>query len=290
PSGTVTNLMNRPTVNAEQPFGLSGTDSGVPTHLLWDLSSVQFWGEQASGDWKVSIADVRAEEAGTLSSLSLRVYGSADSANDIYVFTEEGFKSQSTTVLQDESGTDTINAAVMLHDMFIDLTNGLIAAAGVTNHIAAWSMIENAITGAGNDRLDGNSAVNNLQGRDGDDTLTGGLGTDTLAGGGGVDTAIYAGAMAEFGISYDPNTKEVRVVDNLTSNGNEGTDLLSGIERLVFSDGALSLGATVGNHAPVANRTVFDAPVLVGKGMGIEFDLPTLAFSDQDEDTPGNGN
>jgi Ca2+-binding RTX toxin-like protein/subtilisin-like proprotein convertase family protein len=282
PSGTVTNLMNRPTVNAEQPFGLSGTDSGVPTHLLWDLSSVQFWGEQASGDWKVSIADVRAEETGTLSSLSLRVYGAADTANDIYVFTEEGFKSQSNQVLQDERGTDTINAAVLLHDMFVDLTNGLIAAEGVTDHIASWSVIENAITGAGNDRLDGNSEANDLQGRAGNDTLQGGLGNDTLTGGSGSDTAVYAGKMAEFGISYDPNTKQVRVVDNLTSNGNEGTDILSGIERIVFSDGDISLGATVGNHAPTANRTVFDSPILVGKGMGIAFDLPSNAFSDAD--------
>jgi Ca2+-binding RTX toxin-like protein len=88
--------------------------------------------------------------------------------------------------------------------------------------------------------------------------------------------------MVEFGISYDPNTRQVRVVDNLTSNGNEGTDILSGIERIVFNDGDISLGATVGNHAPTANRTVFDSPILVGKGMGIAFDLPTNAFSDAD--------
>ena len=42
PNGTVSTLMDRPTVNAERPFGLSGQDSGVPTHLLWDFSSVQF--------------------------------------------------------------------------------------------------------------------------------------------------------------------------------------------------------------------------------------------------------
>jgi len=282
PSGTVTNLMDRPTVNAEQPFGLSGTDSGVPTHLLWDLSSVQFWGEQATGDWTVTVRDVRAEETGTISSLSLRVYGAADSANDTYVFTEEGFKSQSTLTLQDESGTDTVNAAVMLHDMFVDLTNGFIAAEGVTDPIASWTVIENAITGAGNDRLDGNDAANNLQGRDGNDTLQGGLGNDILTGGGGSDTAVFAGAMAEFGFSYDPNSNLVTVVDNLSSNGNEGTDTLSGIERLVFSDGEISLGETVGNHAPVVNRTVFDAPIIVGKGMGIQFDLPDAAFSDQD--------
>lgn len=282
PSGTVTTLMDRPTVNAEQPFGLSGADSGVPTHLLWDLSSVQFWGEQATGDWTVSVRDVRAEETGTLSSLSLRVYGARDNGDDTYVFTEEGFKSQSTVVLQDETGTDSINAAVLLHDMFIDLSNGLIAARGVTNQIASWTVIENAITGAGDDRIDGNAANNSLQGRDGDDSLQGGVGNDVLMGGAGKDTAVYAGNIAEFGVSYNPTTKQVTVADNLRTNGDEGTDTLSGIERLVFKDGEISLGATVGNHAPVANRTMFDSTIFVGKGMGIAFDLPANAFSDAD--------
>ena len=289
PSGTVSTLMDRPTVNAEQPFGLSGTDSGVPTHLLWDLSSVQFWGEQASGDWTISVRDVRAEETGSLASLSLRVYGARDNGNDTYVFTQEGFKSQATVVLQDETGTDTINAAVMLHDMFIDLSNGLISAVGVTDHIASWTVIENAITGAGNDRIDGNAADNSLQGRDGNDTLQGGLGNDALVGGAGRDTAVYAGDMAEFGVSYNPTTQLVTVVDNLSSNGNEGTDTLSGIERMVFKDGEISLGAKVGNHAPVANRTMFDATILVGKGMGIQFDLPANAFSDADASSTSTG-
>ena len=282
PSGTVTTLMDRPTVNAEQPFGLSGADSGVPTHLLWDLSSVQFWGEQATGDWTVSVRDVRAEETGSLSSLSLRVYGARDNGDDTYVFTEEGFKSQGTVVLQDETGTDSINAAVLLHDMFIDLSNGLIAAKGVTNQIASWTVIENAITGAGDDRIDGNAANNSLQGRDGDDSLQGGVGNDVLMGGAGKDTAVYAGNIAEFGVSYNPTTKQVTVADNLRTNGDEGTDTLSGIERLVFKDGEISLGATVGNHAPVANRTMFDSTIFVGKGMGIAFDLPANAFSDAD--------
>jgi Ca2+-binding RTX toxin-like protein len=170
----------------------------------------------------------------------------------------------------------------MLHDMLVDLKQGLIATEGITDHIASWTVIENAVTGAGNDRLEGNDAANNLQARDGNDTLQGGLGNDTLTGGAGSDTAVYAGAMVEFGISYNPNTKVVTVVDNRTSNGDEGTDTLSGIDRLMFSDGQISLGATVGNHAPVANRTLFDLSIMVGKGMGIKFDLPANAFSDAD--------
>jgi Ca2+-binding RTX toxin-like protein len=283
PGGTVSQLMDRPTVNAEQPFGLSGTDSGVPTHLLWDLSSVQFWGEQASGDWTVTVRDVRAEETGTLSSLSLRVYGARDNGNDTYVFTEEGFKSQTSLVLQDETGTDTINAAVMLHDIYGDLSAGLMASSGVTYRIADWTVIENLITGAGDDRLEGNNSANLLDGRQGNDVLTGGQGNDILQGGAGRDTAIYAGKMADFGRSWNPDTKVLTVVDNNRSyQGDEGTDQLTGIERIVFEDVELNLSATVGNRAPVAVASVFDKTVLVGKGVGIAYDLPEAAFTDAD--------
>jgi Ca2+-binding RTX toxin-like protein/subtilisin-like proprotein convertase family protein len=282
PNGTVSRLMDRPTVNAEQPFGLSGVDSGVPTHLLWDFSSVQFMGGQAAGDWTVVVKDVRAEETGTIYSMSLRVYGERADGNDIYVFTEEGFKQQGSVVLQDESGTDTINASVMLHDTFIDLSAGLVAAEGVTYKIADWSVIEQAFTGAGNDRLVGNSTVNWLKGGASNDTLEGGASNDTLDGGAGSDTVVYAGAMAEYNISWNPDTKQVMVIDNKITGGDDGQDTLVGVERLVFSDGDLSLGTMVGNHAPVAKATLFDTPILFAKGMGIQYDLPDNAFTDAD--------
>ena len=124
PHGTVSRVLDRPTVNAEQPFGLSGTDSGMPTHLLWDFASTQFWGEEAVGQWTVTVRDVRAEQTGTLNSLSLRVYGEREDGNDTYVFTEEGFQSQAPRELADDSGTDTLNAAPLRHDMVVNLQPG----------------------------------------------------------------------------------------------------------------------------------------------------------------------
>lgn len=286
PSGTVSTLMNRPTVNSEQPFGLSGDDSGMPTRLLWDFSSVQFWGEDAAGQWTISVRDVRAEETGSVSSLSLRVYGERDDGNDTYVFTDEGFVSGPGNVLADEEGTDTINASPVGYDMHIDLTEGFVRARGVTHRIEAWSLIENAITGKGADRLVGNSAANSLNGRSGNDILEGGAGNDILIGGSGADTAVYAGNISEFGVSWNPNTKTLTVVDRKTTNGNEGTDTLTGIERLVFADGEINLAAQVGNKAPVAVRSMFEAPVVVGKGVGLEYSLPEGAFTDDDGEEP----
>jgi len=171
----------------------------------------------------------------------------------------------------------------MSHDWNGGLSAGLLDASGVPYRIAEWSGSENLTPGAGDDRLDGNASANLLDGRQGNDRLTGGLGNDILQGGAGRDTAIYAGKRADVGPSCNPNTRVLTVVDNNRSyQGDEGTDQLTGIERVVFEDGELNLSATVGNHAPVAVASVFDAPVLAGKGVGIAYDLPQTAFTDVD--------
>jgi Ca2+-binding RTX toxin-like protein len=283
PNGTVSTLMNRPTVNAEQPFGLSGTDSGVPTHLLWDFSSVQFWGEEAAGTWTVRVKDVRAEETGTLQSLSLRVYGERDDGNDTYVFTDEGFAEPVSRVLADESGTDTVNASATHFDVYVDLgPEHVIAANTVSYAIAQWSTIENAFTGMGNDRLVGNAANNRLSGMEGNDSLQGAGGNDQIEGGSGTDTVVYAGKLDEYSRSWNPNTRTLTVVDLVSGDGNDGSDTLTGIERLVFANGDVNLASTVGNRAPVANSSWFDQVIQVSAGMGIDFDIPNTAFSDAD--------
>ena len=282
PDGTTSTLMDRPTVNSERPFGLSGQDSGVPSHLLWDFSSVQFWGEEAAGTWTVTVTDVRAEQTGTIQSLSLRIYGERDDGNDTYVFTDEGFANQSGGLLEDEMGEDTINAAAVRFDAYIDLHEGIIAANATTHGIAGWTLVENAISGSGDDSLVGNSADNYLDAGAGKDVLEGREGNDTLIGGAGQDTAVYSGLITEYSVSWDPDSETITVVDIKISNGDEGTDTLSGIERLVFQDGDISLSDAVGNAPPVANSTVFDSPVYLESGMGIDYSLPDDAFTDAD--------
>lgn len=283
PNGTVSALMNRPTVNAERPFGLSGTDSGVPTHLLWDFSSVQFWGEEAAGTWTISIKDVRAEEKGTLQSLSLRVYGAQDTGNDTYVVTNEAFANATTYTLSDESGHDVINASTVTSDLLIDLAKGVIASKGVIDNIATWTVIEDVVSGSANDNLVGNAANNALTGMSGNDTLEGGAGNDTLMGFGGSDTAFYQGNLSDFKYVWNATTQRVSVLDtNLGDGLDEGFDTLSGIERLVFNNGEVNLSQTVGNRAPVADAKWFDENVKVAPGMGIDFEIPSTAFSDAD--------
>ncbi len=93
-----------------------------------------------------------------------------------------------------------------------DGTDNLAIAYGVT--------IENATGGSSDDSLIGNSA-NNI--------LTGGAGDDTLNGQTGTDTAAYSGNRSACTI--------IKTETGFTvSGGNNGTDTLTGIERMQFAD------------------------------------------------------
>jgi hypothetical protein len=94
-------------------------------------------------------------------------------------------------------------------------------------------------------RLVGNASANVLDGAGGDDILQGAGGDDTLIGGTGQDTAVYKGHAADYAISYDAATDTWQVRDLNAADGDEGTDTLSGVERLQFSNGSLGLVSPV---------------------------------------------
>ncbi len=97
---------------------------------------------------------------------------------------------------------------------------------------SAAAAVDNTITGtAYNDYLAGNA---------GNDTLKGGAGNDVLNGGDGVDTAVFTGDRADYRVSFD-FANGVYVVEDLREGAPDGTDLLSGIERLQFADGTHDL-------------------------------------------------
>ena len=82
-------------------------------------------------------------------------------------------------------------------------------------------MIENAVGGAGNDKLTGNASANVIDGADGNDTVNGAAGDDTLIGGNGSDKASFTGAGS--GVNANLST------GSATGDGN---DTLSGFENL----------------------------------------------------------
>jgi Ca2+-binding RTX toxin-like protein len=115
----------------------------------------------------------------------------------------------------------------------------------------------------GGDDLAGSSGNDVLDGGQGDDVLVGGPGNDTLTGGTGLDSARYTGKRTDFTITRDENG--VHVVDQ---HGNEGSDVLIGVERVQFADGAVAFDIDgVAGQAYRIYRAAFDrTPDLGGLG------------------------
>ena len=139
---------------------------------------------------------------------------------------------------------------------------------------------ENALGSSKGDQLVGNSLDNVIEGEDGNDTITGGAGNDTLNGGGGndhldgqegIDTAIYAGGRSAFTISHNID-HSYTIQDNAST---EGTDTLSSIERISFSDNKLALdidgnaGITAKTLGAVFGKGSIANKEYVGIGLGL---------------------
>ena len=286
PNGTISTLLDRPSATEGRPFGLSGEYSGLPKHLMFDLSSTQFYGEDSKGEWQVIVRDVRAEENGTIHGLSLKVYGSSDQTNDQYVFTDEFSNQSNISSLRDDSGVDWINTAAVTSNVDIDLASGSLNIAGRNATIESWVDIENAATGDGNDRLVGNDLVNTLMGGRGDDIFIASLGNDMLIGGKGTDTAIYAQDYANYSLVFDNTNQTLTVSSNAIIEGAvvTYTDSLTSIEVLRFADQELNLSTELGNTAPIISKTILEVPLQVSDDSDFEIVVPEGAFTDAESD------
>lgn len=81
--------------------------------------------------------------------------------------------------------------------------------------------------------LPGNSLANRIEGLGGDDVMRGYEGDDTLDGGAGFDKANYDGSPADYSFTQNPDGS-VTVQDTSTTDVDEGTDTLIGVEAIWF--------------------------------------------------------
>lgn len=102
-----------------------------------------------------------------------------------------------------------------------------------TVYIYDTVVIENAVGGGGRDRLIGNAGANRLEGGGGDDTIDGAA---------GVDSAVYAATRAAATLTRGAAGWTV-------ASPLDGTDTLTGIERLRFADSALAIDTAIGGNA-----------------------------------------
>ena len=125
------------------------------------------------------------------------------------------------------------------------------------------------IGSAVNRSITGTSGNDVLGGFDNGITLTGGAGNDTLTGGLGTDTAIYSGRVASFSVTA--GTAGGYTVRDLT--GAEGTDTLSNIEKIKFSNTVAfdPTLATAVAGAPVAARAAADVAGAIANQMAVVY-------------------
>lgn len=168
--------------------------------------------------------------------------------------------------LFDSDGTDTIDLASRTDAQRLDLNpesisdiNGRIGNLS----IARGTVIENAITGSGNDTIIGNDADNVLSSGGGVDSLTGGAGSDTLIGGAGGDV-LSGGSETDFA-SYQTAAGGV-TVDLLSPGLNTGDaagDSYNSIEGVIGSDQIDTLRGDNNANVLIGGR---GHDVLVGRG------------------------
>lgn len=123
-------------------------------------------------------------------------YGENSTAGGVYdIFSpinNDGNQSETVTMtIIDNGGIDTLDFRGGTQGQRIDLRDGRVS--DVYGHIgtfgiAVGSIIENAMSGSGDDTITGNDAANLIQTFNGNDSVDGGNGNDTLNGGNGFDT------------------------------------------------------------------------------------------------------
>jgi uncharacterized protein YkwD len=127
----------------------------------------------------------------------------------------------------------TVNANLKLDVVNGDtlLTSGSVSVTGPVDTIKGLGLVGLSLSGDDGDQtIIGTKGDDTLSGRAGDDRLEGGLGNDRLDGGAGNDIAVYSGRHSAYSITLNGGTM------TLSGNG-EGSDTLTGIESLLFSDG-----------------------------------------------------
>ena len=138
----------------------------------------------------------------------------------------------------DAGGTDTLDFSNFSKANTISLVDGEYSTIGfdvdwsMTDNlgIAFDAIIEDAIGGSGDDTIKGNDSSNSIEG---------GPGNDIIDGGKGNDTAVYKGLSSEF-IIKNNDDGTISVEDLAISELNEGSDSLTNIEYMKFSDKTIS--------------------------------------------------
>jgi subtilisin-like proprotein convertase family protein len=249
----------------------------VDTEFTWTFGADALRGERVSGNWQLRIEDAVAGNTGHLYWFEVKAYGkgiasTAAARNDTYHYTDEFLAMKALAgeggraTLADTGGVDWIDAAAVTGNFALKLGAGLASTVnGVAWFtIAGGTLIENAVTGDGNDALTGNAAGNTLYGMRGNDTLTGLGGSDSLHGGKGDDTYVIDSGL-DLVDEYQEDASGIDTVLVPFSFNLASVRVLGDVENLTLTNVAAALSATGNALANVLTGNNF-ANTLTGAG------------------------
>ncbi|MFC0170311.1 DUF4214 domain-containing protein [Pseudoduganella danionis] len=185
----------------------------------------------------------------------------------------------------DAGGSDTFDFTACTGAVVINLKAGSFSstAPGYNNISIAYNVtIEKAQAGSGGSTIYANDAGNILMGGSGADTFYGGAGSDTISGGAGTDTMVFARSYNQYLLNGSSASLQV---------SGDGTDMLSGIEQLKFSDRTIDLSqiSQIVNGSAANDKLVLGAgSELVNAGAG--FDTASFAKARASYTVSGSGN
>jgi serralysin len=142
----------------------------------------------------------------------------------------------------DAGGKDTLNLSGWNTASSIDLAPGSFSSANsmtMNISIARGAWIENAVTGSGNDTVQGNARDNaittnggndTIRGLEGNDAMAGGAGNDSIDGGDGIDVVIFNDSWSNISWTYSVATATFTFMGLLI-----GTDTVTAVERFIDS-------------------------------------------------------
>jgi VCBS repeat-containing protein len=264
--GNVNNVyLNADTYNPSTPFvGSNGTATINGNVIQTNAANTGFVSLEASGQHiaitqnKITLGlqelDLAVNQFGPTYDTQIKTNEFKGTGTNTFTFTDNVYPGPHTP---DTIAIDLGAGTFMFNGNSNTLTG--FANATVWSNDAATIVGSNAINtltgGNGDDTISGLGGNDVINGSGGNDLLTGGAGNDTIDGGAGLfDTAVYSGARAQYTLSFI-NTGNLAGTVTDTVPGRDGTDALTNVEFLKFSDGLYDVvngTFSTNNHAPVA--------------------------------------
>lgn len=237
-------------VHGTLPTAHNATDWSIMDYHSYIGADLFYRNFEGSGNQTYMIDDISALQY---------MYGAnfnTHSGNDVYTWSPttgemfidgvgQGASSTNTVyeALWDGNGTDTYDLSNYSTNLSIDLLPGDFSTFS-TSQLAYLDVQNSLIRAPGNLQNaneynnDPRSLIENAKGGSGDDHFVGNADNNAIDGGAGNNTMAYSHPYSEYNITWSPLTDAFTVAD---TSGFDGTDTLTNIEHVAFSDQTIDL-------------------------------------------------